>query len=468
MVHFSHFFDAPFFTRQSTTMRQMNPKRGAHDGGRNQIHARSHIISKGSSRFRCGYCTRPACILLLTMMLSTTTTPKPIRRLSDKDVRRIFECLHDGRDPPANLPFRIVPVNSNGLKLSPPSYEFPDGLYILLRPCSKRPHAPIPTAPKHLHHLLLSQPISDETCPWSLSGPQFPQPTAIQQRYCYPKGNPAYSSQKGGALWTMHDTDGKEDTEFRLLHVYFSAKRAVNKGVVVGDTSVLPSYASPYSRGKRLKRTTSSHPGTTPRRRSSLSSLTAYTERETMGASVMPSSTPPFMTTNHALPKPSPIDSLSQITGSVDPTTEWLLSSSSHAPPPFLTTPSPFRSQNATGESIYPDVVHGYHFSIPSIPSFDLSVSMASNAAWDLSAETVPEERETTKNPYSQEHLLRENNRSSANNHDDMFEGTDSLELQVFRDKIKSRILKAPWEEQGRLVHEVSTWAYALAEDPLK
>jgi hypothetical protein len=41
------------------------------------------------------------------------------------------------------------------------------------------------------------------TCPWSLSGPQFPHPTAIQQRYCYPKGDPDYSSQKGGALWTM-------------------------------------------------------------------------------------------------------------------------------------------------------------------------------------------------------------------------------------------------------------------------
>ena len=38
---------------------------------------------------------------------------------------------------------------------------------------------------------------------WSLSGPQFPLPTAIQQRYCYPKGDPSYSSVKGGALWTI-------------------------------------------------------------------------------------------------------------------------------------------------------------------------------------------------------------------------------------------------------------------------
>lgn len=71
----------------------------------------------------------------------------------------------------------------------------------------------------------------EEKCPWSLSGPQFPLPTAIQQRYCYPKGTPEYSSRKGGALWTMCGNNNAEHVEFRLLHVYFSAKRAVNKGI---------------------------------------------------------------------------------------------------------------------------------------------------------------------------------------------------------------------------------------------
>ena len=77
--------------------------------------------------------------------------------------------------------------------------------------------------------------VPPETCPWSLSGPQFPQPTAIQQRYCYPKGDPDYAGRKGGALWTMYGRDGKEDFEFRLLHVYFSAKRAINKGVALSE-----------------------------------------------------------------------------------------------------------------------------------------------------------------------------------------------------------------------------------------
>jgi hypothetical protein len=47
-----------------------------------------------------------------------------IRRLSDTDVRAIFESLHGNSPPPPHLEFQIVPVGPNGLKLSPPSYEF--------------------------------------------------------------------------------------------------------------------------------------------------------------------------------------------------------------------------------------------------------------------------------------------------------------------------------------------------------
>lgn len=169
--------------------------------------------------------------------------------MSDKDVRSIFQCLHDRGPVPDAFNFFIVPVGANGLKLSPPSYEFSVGLYVLLRP-EKRSKGQkecedVPQPPKHLEHLLLPTKMS-ETCPWSLSGPQFPQPTGIQQRYCYPKGSPGYSSQIGGALWTICGSDGKEDLEFRLLHVYFSAKRAVNKGVP-------PSFMEPPN-NSRIKR----------------------------------------------------------------------------------------------------------------------------------------------------------------------------------------------------------------------
>lgn len=82
--------------------------------------------------------------------------------------------------------------------------------------------------PSNLKSLVFTEHL-EETCPWSLSGPQFPTPTLIQQRYCYPKGDPSYSTLKGGALWTHYDKNGKEDLQYRLLHVYYSAKRAGNK-----------------------------------------------------------------------------------------------------------------------------------------------------------------------------------------------------------------------------------------------
>jgi hypothetical protein len=49
-----------------------------------------------------------------------------IRRLSDDDVRAVFEALHNNTKEqlPPHLHFSIVPVGPDGLKLSPPSYEF--------------------------------------------------------------------------------------------------------------------------------------------------------------------------------------------------------------------------------------------------------------------------------------------------------------------------------------------------------
>ncbi|KAL7581445.1 hypothetical protein ACA910_022024 [Epithemia clementina (nom. ined.)] len=183
--------------------------------------------------------TSPSSSLSSSASIASAASLAVIRRLSDDDVRSIFECLHGhGPLPPPskNLNFSIVPVGSDGQKLSPPQFEFQEGLYVLLRP-DKRPkkqqdsRTPPPQPPRHLRHLLLSpEQLPKASCPWSLSGPQFPQPTALQQRYCYPKGTPEYSCRVGGALWTVYGADGQEDLEFRLLHVYFSAKRAVTKG----------------------------------------------------------------------------------------------------------------------------------------------------------------------------------------------------------------------------------------------
>ena len=118
-----------------------------------------------------------------------------------------------------------------------------DGLYVLLKPdkkCKTTSSAKTDSTsnrskvPPHLLKYVM-QDFPPETCTWGLSGPQFPKPTAIQQRYCYPRGNPEYSCLKGGALWTMYDSDGQESTDFRLLHVYFSTKRAGNNGMKIPD-----------------------------------------------------------------------------------------------------------------------------------------------------------------------------------------------------------------------------------------
>ena len=47
-----------------------------------------------------------------------------VRKLENDDVRAIFESLHDNKPPPPGLNFRIVPVDSDGLRLSPPAHEY--------------------------------------------------------------------------------------------------------------------------------------------------------------------------------------------------------------------------------------------------------------------------------------------------------------------------------------------------------
>lgn len=62
-------------------------------------------------------------------------------------------------------------------------------------------------------------------CPWSVSGPQLQtNATALQQRYCYPKGTGEYSEDKGGAVWTLV-SNGVENIDTRILNVYESSRR---------------------------------------------------------------------------------------------------------------------------------------------------------------------------------------------------------------------------------------------------
>ena len=123
-----------------------------------------------------------------------------LKRLNDDDVRAVFECLHSSssnllQQLPRHLHFRIVPVGPGGHKLSPPSYEFRDGLYVLLRPPRKRKKGakvqlhdnhdksaanPEGLVPAHLKHLIMSESeFPPDSCKWSLSGPQYVNPILV-------------------------------------------------------------------------------------------------------------------------------------------------------------------------------------------------------------------------------------------------------------------------------------------------
>lgn len=83
----------------------------------------------------------------------------------------------------------------------------------------------LPTHLRHYRYVATHLPFGTP-CKWTLSGPQYSRKGAVQQRYCYPKGQEKYASSKGAGLYTVYDAEGKEIVNYRVLHVYFSSKRA--------------------------------------------------------------------------------------------------------------------------------------------------------------------------------------------------------------------------------------------------
>ena len=47
-----------------------------------------------------------------------------LRRLSNDDVKTIFDCVHNNKVPPQRLTFQIVVVGPSGMRLSPPAFTF--------------------------------------------------------------------------------------------------------------------------------------------------------------------------------------------------------------------------------------------------------------------------------------------------------------------------------------------------------
>jgi hypothetical protein len=370
--------------------------------------------------------------------------------------------------------------------------KYTDGLYVLLKPPKKKKNMGDPTmVPSHLVDLVM--PVPAETCPWQLSGPQFPRPTAIQQRYCYPRGPAEYSDRKGSSLWTMYNADGKEDEEFRLLHVYFSHKRAVNKGVIVPEAE-LAAAAAAYSmirspaRGNSTKKRQAAHQLTSPPRRQSVhhrqhphlhnqsKQSPAITSSTTSSLNSSPSLCSSPLSFDTMMPT-SPARGFTTNTGASSLPLD-LFRGNFHLPDAALLTPSPFRRGKLL--SNYNNSSDSFH-SIQQSPvittrdleeddpffASDMDVSMQEmDSYWDDPMLTMldpsPEDVHSTMDDTDSPTLFTNNSTKTS--------AILSLahSLDGVHDTIRKSIFAADHAEQPALVGLVAAWARRVAKDPLK
>jgi hypothetical protein len=418
-------------------------------------------------------------------------------RMLDSDVRAIFKCIYDKTPPPAHLNFKVVPVGPKGLPLSPPPIEFEgetvrrvdenmlfstfscfppfpptDGIYVLLRPNVKQKKGSIvdpPKVPTHLAHLVL-QDIPPDACPWSLSGPQFPRTTAtgIQQRYCYPQkgARRQYSCCKGSSLWTMY-RDGVEDENYRLLHVYFSTKRAKNSGVAVPDEEASSYRSSVRSRApKRSKIITSP-----PRNIYPVNNRASFFASPTMTAV---STTSPSLHDSPLrfddLSPPSLGNSHFVVTPNSDPFRRC-----EHSDEVSMLNPSPFRPKLPVAQHNFPSSpLSRRAFNDDDSDSFLFDTSITTS--WHEIDESLWNDPllDIMLKP-SQDHGIDRLQVSSSSSSlspltskQDTSEHTQSFsaQLETLKHTLQERILTAPVEEHSALMTQLVTWASALAQDP--
>jgi len=403
--------------------------------------------------------------------------------------------------------------------------QLADGLYVLLRPAKKNNKkkqeaiADVPQPPPHLWHMLMKENLP-ETCPWSLSGPQFPQPTAIQQRYCYPRGRPEYSGRKGGALWTMYGADGKEDTEYRLLHVYFSAKRAINKGMSgIPDGGTAEDIRSPPRKRQPRQRSTTPIRAGLPKRRHvehppqhppELYHSPAITTSSVTSSSLCNSplsfdnlphlSFPDAPATNGSEVYPSWPEQLI-VTPTINDIVEiqqkapyqapaashpshhhhhhhqGYYSEDNHGSMEGAPTPSPFRRPITTPASTInvqksPLLRTGEYYSIDMPHSSEEdTTSISSSDPFHLDFPLQQEIDSFWSDPLmtimmkpSQDYYNANDNTEQHHHHP---ERVFALRLESLQESIRERILAAPIRDQPKLVSVMATWARQMAMDPL-
>lgn len=117
----------------------------------------------------------------------------------------------------------------SGSKISPPPFEYEEGIYVILNAADKKALAPTPSA---LTDMVL--PTSDlknlPTCHWRSSGKKSHSSNVPQSkylvRYCYPQSE-AYRTTKAASVWTQRDGHGSEILHVRVLHIYSLEMRRV-------------------------------------------------------------------------------------------------------------------------------------------------------------------------------------------------------------------------------------------------
>jgi hypothetical protein len=348
-------------------------------------------------------------------------------------------------------------------------------------------------------------PVPAETCPWQLSGPQFPVPTAIQQRYCYPRGPAEYSDRKGSSLWTMFNADGKEDEEFRLLHVYFSHKRAVNKGVFIpaaelaaaaAAAAAFPIRRSPArspTKGKNTRKRQAAHQLTSPPRRQSLHHRQhQHLHNHPKQSSAITSSTASLNSSPSLCSSPLSFDTLMPTSPARGLTTATgasllppdLFRRSFQLPDAALLTPSPYRGRGKL-LSNYNNSSGSYHSIQQSqlATSRDLEEEVSKESMDPFFASDMDASLQEIDCYFDDPMLnmldpsLEDVHTMYATDAPSLFTN-DSTKTSVSRslahslngvhDTIRKSILAADHAEQSALVGLVAAWARRVAKDPLK
>jgi len=144
--------------------------------------------------------------------------------ITQADVRGLFSCIKNNGPPPDDIEFRILIIpnvgrGNNSIKVSPPSYAYEDGVYILLKS-----RATVPSTLSDRVVMPKDRVLMPERS-WNLNGPQYSgESFDLQQRYCTPKGKDYYSMNTRGSMWTMIDPNANENLDIRVFHVYQSVK----------------------------------------------------------------------------------------------------------------------------------------------------------------------------------------------------------------------------------------------------